>query len=122
MISINLIRLQHMKKMTKYFRRFMIWTLPLVAGLVLLTVFSSRGEKKLLRLAPVQTPNGWGYRITIDNKPFIHQDCIPAVPGYLPFHDKDDAMRVGSLVMHKLRHQLSPAITRRELDSLRIRL
>lgn len=110
-----------MMKMTKRFRRFVIWTTPLVAGLVLLTVFSGR-EKQLLRLAPVQTQYGWGYQITIDNRPFIHQDCIPAIPGYQPFRNKEDAMRVGSLVIYKIRHQLSPAVTRRELDSLRIQL
>ncbi|GEP96412.1 DUF4907 domain-containing protein [Chitinophaga cymbidii] len=107
--------------MTKRFRRFVIWTTPLAAGLVLLTVFSGR-EKQLLRLAPVQTLYGWGYQITIDNKPFIHQDCIPAIPGYQPFRNKEDAMRVGSLVVYKIRHKLSPAVTRRELDSLRIQL
>lgn len=108
-----------MMKMTKHFRRFVIWTTPLVAGLVLLAIFS-REEKKLLRLAPVQTQHGWGYRITINDQPFIHQDCIPALPGYQPFRNKNDAMRVGSLVMHKLRHHHSPAVTRSELDSLRI--
>lgn len=117
----DLIRLLHMMNMIKRYRRFVIWTTPLVAGLVLLTVFS-RKEKKLLRLAPVQTQYGWGYQITINEKPFIHQDCIPAVPGYQPFRSKEDAMRVGELVIYKIRHQLSPAVNRRELDSLRIQL
>ncbi len=69
---------------------------------------------------PVQTPHGWAYRITLNEQPLFYQEYIPAVSGYHSFRSKEDAMRTGSLVMHKLRYGLTPTVNLHELDSLRV--
>jgi hypothetical protein len=79
------------------------------------------GKKERLRLAPVHTAEGWGYRILEQQRPLIYQVYIPAVAGHHPFSSKEDALRVGRLVMRKLQQGQSPAVSLRELDSLGIR-
>lgn len=88
---------------------------------MLLVACSARKDKVVLRLEPLRTDNGWGYRISSNGRPLISQRHIPVVAGYRSFRSEEDAMRVGRLVMYKLKQRLSPAVTARELDSLRIR-
>lgn len=83
--------------------------------------FSCQEKKDLLRLAPVHTGESWGYRIWHNERPVIYQVNMPAVAGHHPFSSKEDAMRVGRLVLFKLQHGQSPAVSLRELDSLHIR-
>lgn len=103
-------------KMIKYFHRLLLITVPPAALL-----FSCGQKQAALRLAAVQTDSGWGYRIWHHRQPVIYQVSIPAIPGHHPFRSKADALRTGSLVMRKLQHGQSPAVSRRELDSLGIR-
>lgn len=84
-------------------------------------LFSCQEKQPLLRLAPVQAGKNWGYQILRNNRPLIYQVQIPALPGNRPFRNKEEAMRVGRLVLHKLQHGASPAVSLQELDSLRVR-
>jgi hypothetical protein len=68
----------------------------------------------------VQTVYGWGYNILADEKVYIKQEFMPAVPGKQGFSSADDALRVGNLVVKKLSTDLPPAITIGDLDSLGI--
>ena len=110
--------------MIKRFRSLMNWTaLPAVMfGLLIISSCQDNKSKTLLRLVPVQTSHGWGYRITMNNKPWIWQEFIPAAPGYQSFRNKEEALRVGNLVLQKLQQQRSPAVSVYELDSLKIRV
>lgn len=103
-------------KMIKRFHRLVMFTVPPAA-----LFFSCQGKKEGLRLAPVHTGSSWGYRILHNGRPVIYQVEIPAVAGHHPFSSKEEAMRVGNLVLHKLQHGQSPAVSLRELDSLHIR-
>ncbi|WP_157986524.1 DUF4907 domain-containing protein [Chitinophaga alhagiae] len=103
-------------KMIKRFHRLVLFTVPPAA-----LFFSCREKADTLRLAPVRTGNSWGYHIQHNGRPFIYQVEIPAVAGHHPFSSKEEAMRVGRLVLHKLRHGQSPAVSLRELDSLNVR-
>ena len=102
--------------MTKQFHRWMLYTVPPVA-----VFFSCQEKKELLRLAPVHTGASWGYQIFYKDRPLIYQPEIPAVSGHHPFSSKEEAMRVGRLVMRKLQTGASPAVSVRELDSMNIR-
>jgi hypothetical protein len=68
----------------------------------------------------VQTVYGWGYNVLADEKIYIKQEFIPAVPGKQGFKSADDALRVGNLVVKKISSNLPPSITIGELDSLGI--
>ncbi|WP_158618244.1 DUF4907 domain-containing protein [Chitinophaga lutea] len=105
-----------MMRTTKTFHRWVMLTV--LPGAVF---FSCKGKKDLLRLAPVHTGSSWGYQIFRNNRPVIYQAEIPAIAGHHPFSSKEEAMRVGRLVMKKLQHGESPAVSPRELDSMGIR-
>lgn len=91
-------------------------------GLLIISSCENNKSTTLLRLVPVLTSHGWAYKITMNNKPWIWQEFIPAVPGYQSFHNKEEALRVGNLVLQKLQQHRSPAVSVYELDSLKIRV
>ena len=55
-----------------------------------------------LELRPLQQPAGWGYEILVDNKIYIHQDCIPAIASKKLFISREEALIVGNAVMGKI--------------------
>jgi hypothetical protein len=65
--------------------------------------------------------SGWGYDITIDGKPSIHQPHIPAISGNIAFASKSDALQVGQLMVKKIVNgEMPPSVTPAEMDSLGI--
>jgi len=68
----------------------------------------------------IQLAAGWGYDVTVDNKIFIHQDCIPAVTSYKTFATAADALKVGQRVLDKLKSGQPPSVTPEEINSLSI--
>lgn len=46
---------------------------------------------------------GWGYKIFVNNEPFITQKFIPAIQGYKTFATKEDAQKVGDWVVDKMK-------------------
>lgn len=69
----------------------------------------------------ITSGEGWGYQITQNESLIINQPMIPAVSGNHPFITKDEAQRVGELVVKKLNQgKRPPSVTLHELDSLEI--
>lgn len=66
----------------------------------------------------VRFEQGWGYKISKNNKPFITQDCIPAVAGKKTFANRRSARKTGKLVLSKLRSNRIPAVNTEELEEL----
>lgn len=63
--------------------------------------------------------NGWGYKISENQKPFIIQKTIPAIQGTKGFRDNQSAKKCAELVVNKLENGVfPPTITKEELDSL----
>lgn len=61
--------------------------------------------------------SGWGFDILADKKKIIHQDRIPAVNGRRPFASKEDAAKVGRLMIDKLKKGIfPPMVTIQELQ------
>jgi hypothetical protein len=94
-------------------------------------IFFSRQKsyegKVFLHAEAVQTVYGWGYNIYTskpdengagEEKIYIKQEFIPAVPGKKGFKSADEALLVGNLVIKKISSGLPPTITIRDLDSL----
>lgn len=69
-------------------------------------------------LKVVKLHQGWGYEIRKNNKPFIYQECIPAVGGNQAFTDKKSAKKTGRLVLGKLQNQKAPGVSKAELIQL----
>jgi len=65
--------------------------------------------------------NTYGYEILIKKRLFIHQPCIPGLPGNKGFARKSDAKKTARLVINKIQKGIvPPSITTKELDSMKI--
>ncbi len=73
-----------------------------------------------VKLEAFRSKDGWGYRIIKDGRTFINQSYIPAISGNHAFPTEEDALRVGKLVLRKVKELEIPSITVHELDSLGI--
>jgi hypothetical protein len=75
-------------------------------------------------MKPIQLEGGWGYEIYANDSLYIRQDVIPAVSGRKLFVSKEQAEKIGNLVVTKLvREKVQlPSITVHELDSCGITL
>lgn len=65
-----------------------------------------------------KTADGWGYSITLDNKVYIKQDIIPVIQGIKSFATENDALKVASLVVTKIKLHQKPTLQKEELLSL----
>src|ERR1700760_188316 len=77
-------------------------------------------EHALMELRAIEVPNGWGYDILRDGRPYFHQDIMPGVSGHRVFQTKDDALTVGNLMCDKIKTGQLPTITEQELRGLHI--
>lgn len=71
---------------------------------------------------PVES-GGWGYDISVNQEPYIHQPNIPAINGNIPFKTEEDALKVAALVEQKIKGNIMPpGITVEELQLLGIEI
>ena len=92
----------------------------LLIGFAVIFFSKQRNEirKIFIYAEPIQTVYGWGYNILADEKIYIKQEYMPAVPGKQGFKSAADAMMVGNLVVKKITENKMPTITLHELDSM----
>ncbi|MGH2645074.1 MAG: DUF4907 domain-containing protein, partial [Chitinophagaceae bacterium] len=64
----------------------------------------------------IQINGGWGYKIDVNNHPFIYQSQMPCIQGKRPFPTKESAMAVAKVVMNKIAHGQLPSISIAELE------
>ncbi len=91
----------------------------LVLGLFL---FISCSKNKNLNVQSLKTPTGWGYFITNNEKIIIKQTIIPVISENKSFKTKEEALKVGNLVLQKLKDDLSPTITKKDLFLLAVKI
>jgi len=65
---------------------------------------------------------GWGYKINLGVKTYIYQDIIPAIPGKHIFQSKEDAQKVGNLMVARMKQTGGglPEISKQDLLDLQI--
>jgi len=104
------------------------WIYIVFAIAVLVFIFSkfsknsniAKQGKVELKVKTYQTPIGWGYDITANDTSLIHQDIIPGIQGKKGFATKEDAEKIGNLVLEKITNKKLPSVTLQELDSFKI--
>ncbi len=93
----------------------------LIIIITIIYVFKlSLNHSNNIELNAISIDDGWGYEILIDNKKIISQTCIPAVEGKQVFKSKKEAMKVGNVVVEKIKKKQPPVITKAELKKLDI--
>ncbi|GAB3934366.1 DUF4907 domain-containing protein [Larkinella terrae] len=91
----------------------------LLAGLVLITVYSLFFRKPDYELQTMSTGSGWGYQIVHNGKTVINQPTVPGQPGQHGFPTEVLARKVGERVVSKLRQgQFPPTLNPAELSQL----
>lgn len=63
----------------------------------------------------------WGYCILKNNKIIIKQTTIPTMEKSVRFQSKADALKVGNLVLYRIKNRLSPTVTKKDLILLKIK-
>lgn len=106
--------------------KILIITVVLLSAVIIAfsfkTVVSDKDKMLEVESVSLHNPAGWGYEVLVDHKVFIHQENIPAIAGKKEFVTKEDAMKTAGLVVEKLVHGKKPAISKNDLDSLKISL
>ena len=67
-----------------------------------------------------KTDDGWGYTVFVNGKVFIKQSFIPVIEGNKSFPKEEDAIKLATLVVSKLKDHEKPTIRMDELQQLGI--
>ena len=86
-----------------------------------LILFFACSKKDELNLESIKTPTGWGYVIKNNDRIIIKQSIIPVIPSQKSFETEQQALKVGNLVLQKLKDKTSPTITKKDLILLSIK-
>ena len=79
-------------------------------------------SQKMYKLEPFKEKNGWGYSIYEGKKLIIKQENIPAIQVKKPFAFKKDAIKIGELMIYKLKNGKWPTITNQDLITNKVNL
>ncbi len=96
-------------------------TIKKLTGILLIPVFfllincNHKPKYAELKLTVVEVENGWGYKIDVNDTTLIYQPTIPGIYGNKPFHSKEDAKKIGEIVLRKLSKRQIPSISEEEL-------
>ena len=79
---------------------------------------NAAGEK--LSCRSMQVEGGYGYVVvygadTLIYQPYIHHPYIPAIGEKTAFTSEEDALKIGTLVCHKLAEKQPPTVSREEI-------
>ena len=94
----------------------------LVKYLLIFVILTSCKQQEESVVAEVyKLKEGYGYKIVLQDKVLINQDCIPVIEGNAPFCDSLDAVKVSKRVIEKIKNKEMPTIHRTDLTMLKIK-
>jgi hypothetical protein len=77
-------------------------------------------EHALMELQAIEVPNGWGYDILRDGRPYFHQNIMPGIRGNRVFRTREDALAVGEYMCDKIKTGQLPIITEQQMRDMHI--
>ena len=77
-------------------------------------------EHALMELQAIEVPNGWGYDILRDGRPYFHQNIMPGIRGNRVFRTKEDALAVGEFMCDRIKTGQLPVITEQQMRDMHI--
>lgn len=86
----------------------------------MLLLFISCNKNAEYKVNTFKVNNGWGYTIAINDKTIIKQTVIPTVSNNESFKNEGDALKVGNLVLKRIKQNLSPTVAKNDLILLEI--
>lgn len=88
--------------------------------IIVFLLFISCTNKEEILVKSIRVKDGWGYTIAVNNKIVIKQTVIPTVSYQRSFKTEGDALKVGNLVLERIKQNLSPTIAKNDLILLEI--
>lgn len=88
--------------------------------IVVLLLLASCKKSAEFEVKSFKTNVGWGYTIAVNDKIVIKQSVIPTVVNQVSFKSESDALKVGNLVLNRIKQNLSPTIAKNDLILLKI--
>ncbi|WP_197429297.1 DUF4907 domain-containing protein [Winogradskyella endarachnes] len=106
-----------MKKIYSYIGVFMlILTLTIFFLYIKNTNNKSKAtNQSLYSLKVIENKDSWIYEIYKNDTMFIRQEYIPSAKGKQSFKTKEDAKKIGNLVVSKLSKNVFPVISKNDL-------
>jgi hypothetical protein len=102
-------------------KKYWIYTLFAISVILfVITQYKKHQKNAIVAKAKQLNTGGWGFDIYVKDTVFISQDIIPSINGRKTFASENDALKVGKLMVAKMKNNLRPIITDFELDSLKI--
>lgn len=94
----------------------------IAASIILVSKHNKNAGSNMLPVVvqSLKMPDGWGYELLLNNKPYIRQDYIPAIPGYKRFQTEAEALLIANKVVEKLKQGHTPTITIQEINNAHI--
>lgn len=80
----------------------------------------SCNKKEQYNVKSLKLNDGWGYTIDLNNKIIIKQSVIPTVSNNKSFKSEVEALKVGNLVLQRIKQNLSPTVAEKDLILLEI--
>lgn len=96
--------------------------MKLIKIIVVLLFLVSCQKPAEFEVKSFKTNDGWGYTIGIHEKTIIKQSVIPTVSEKRSFKSEADALKVGNWVVERIKQNLSPTVTQKDLILLEISL
>lgn len=106
---------------SKIQKNFVINSKQTILLLFIIALFTACNTNQKLEVKAIKLNSGWGYTISNDKKIIIKQTIIPVISENKSFQSKEDALKVGELVLEKLNKNSSPSITQKDLILLSIK-
>ncbi|QNK78689.1 DUF4907 domain-containing protein [Winogradskyella undariae] len=78
---------------------------------------NTKEDETTFALQVIEQDSLWIYEVYEGNNLFIRQEYIPAVKGKQVFKSKEDAEKIGNLVMSKLSNNKMPVISIEDLNA-----
>jgi len=72
------------------------------------------------KVSAYKVEDGWGYRISHNDKVYIDQSFIPLLEGRRAFPNKKSALKTGRLVLKRLKNRQLPVITFDDLHEMEL--
>ncbi|MBP6758156.1 MAG: DUF4907 domain-containing protein [Flavobacterium sp.] len=88
--------------------------------IVVLLLLVSCQRKAEFEVQSIKVNGGWGYTIGINDKTIIKQTVIPTVSAKRSFKSEADALKVGNWVVERIKQNLSPTISKKDLILMEI--
>ncbi|MEN1785587.1 MAG: DUF4907 domain-containing protein [Bacteroidota bacterium] len=88
--------------------------LILVLGIALNGILAHRSSEEY-RLVSQKSESGWVYHIYRKNQLLIRQNTIPGIADNKAFETKEDAEKIGKIVIDRLQSKTTPSISKEDL-------